>query len=219
MSFFKRLGNIVKGKANATLDAIENPIEMLDLKIKEMEENLNKAKLSSAQVIANYHSIHKKMEDAQRESKDYDEKVKLALSNNNEELAKKALSRKLDADKNYESLKKSYDESKFKVDDLKKKLSDLEEEIVKTRQYREEAAARLDTANASQRINEILSNVNAGHNSIDIDEIERKIQGKEFLAKGIEELRDDSYNLDSEFEKLKNKTDLDSELEKYKNQL
>lgn len=219
MGILKRFSNFVKGKANTALDSIENPMEMLDLKIREMEENLNEAKLSSAQVIANYHSIHKKMEDSQKESKDYDEKVKLALNSNNEELAKKALSRKLDADKKYETLKKSYEESKLKIDELKKKLSTLEEEILKTRQYREEAAARLDTANASQRINEILCNVNAGNNSINIDEIERKIQSKEFLAKGLEELRDDDSELDAEFEKLKNKSDLDLELQKYKDKL
>ncbi|MCY6369574.1 PspA/IM30 family protein [Clostridium ganghwense] len=217
MGFFERVSNIIKGKANATLDKVENPIELLDLKIKEMEQNLNKAKLSSAQVLGNYHEIKKKLEEAKKESQDYDGKIKLALTKNNEELAKKALQRKLDADKRCQSLKKSYEESKIKAEQLKKRLRDLEEEIVKTRQYRDEAAARLNNAEATQKVNEILANVDAGNNSINIDNIERKIQKKESLAEGLAELKDNSLSLDDEFEKLEMDMDLEAELAKYKN--
>ncbi|SHJ77934.1 PspA/IM30 family protein [Tepidibacter formicigenes] len=218
MGIFKRISNIIRGKANSALDNIENPIELLDLKIREMEESLNKAKLSSAEVIGNCHTIKKQLEQVQKEVRDYDEKIKLALSKNNEELAKKALQRKLDLEKKYESLKKSYEESRAKADELKKKLISLEEEIIKTRQYRDEVAARLNSAEASKKVNEILSNIDAGHNSINIDDIERKIQSKEALAEGIAELKDNSMSLDKEFEKLESEIDLDAELQKYKNQ-
>ena len=60
---------------------------------------LNTAKLNSAQIIGNAHEIKKKMEACQIEVKDYEDKVKLALSKNNEELAKKALARKIESEK------------------------------------------------------------------------------------------------------------------------
>ncbi len=217
MGIFKRLNNIIKGKANSALDKAENPIELLDLKIREMEESLNKAKLSSAEVIGNAHLIKKQMDEALKESNDFDEKVKLAMSKNNEDLAKKALQKKIESDKKYESLKTSYDESKIKADQLKSKLTSLEDEIKKTRHYRDEAAARLNNAEASQKVNEILANIDNGSNSIDLDDIERKISKKEALAEGMSELKSNSNSLDAEFEKLENDIDLDLELQKYKN--
>ena len=88
MGIFNRMSNMIKGKVNSTLDEMENPIELLDQKIKDMEEQLSKAKLNSAQVLGNVHEIEKKMNAAKNESVDYDSKVKLALSKNNEDLAK-----------------------------------------------------------------------------------------------------------------------------------
>lgn len=217
MGIFTRLNNIIKGKANSALDKAENPIELLNLKIREMEESLNKAKLSSAEVIGNAHLIKKQMDETLKESNDFDEKIKLAMSKSNEELAKKALQKKIESDKKYTNLKTSYDEAKIKSDQLKSKLINLEDEIKKTRHYRDEAAARVNNAEASQKVNEILANIDNGSNSIDLDDIERKISKKEALAEGMSELKNNSDSLDDEFEKLENDIDLDLELQKYKN--
>lgn len=154
------------------------------------------------------------MNDAKKQSEDFESKVKLALSKGDEELAKKALSRKMEIDKKYDSLKLSYDNSKVQADALKKSLKELEEEITKTRNYRDEAAARYSNAQASEKINEVLANVQTKNNSIQIDNIERKIQRTESRAKGLSELKD-LDDFDSQFEKL-NEVDLDLELEKYK---
>ncbi|MFR2301304.1 MAG: PspA/IM30 family protein, partial [Clostridium paraputrificum] len=211
------MSNMIKGKVNSTLDEMENPIELLDQKIKDMEEQLSKAKLNSAQVLGNVHEIEKKMNAAKNESVDYDSKVKLALSKNNEDLAKRALSKKVDADKKYESLVTTYNTSKAQADALKKNLRALEEELEKTRSYRDEAAARYSTAKASKKVNEVLANVETKTNSINIDNIERKIAREEAMANGLGELKNID-DFDSEFEQLGD-VDLDAELEKYKSGL
>ena len=217
MGIFKRMSNMIKGKVNSTLDEMENPIELLDQKIKDMEEQLSKAKLNSAQVLGNVHEIEKKMNAAKNESVDYDSKVKLALSKNNEDLAKRALVKKVDADKKYESLVTTYNKSKAQADALKKKLRALEEELEKTRSYRDEAAARYSTAKASKKVNEVLANVETKTNSINIDNIERKIAREEAMANGLGELKNID-DFDSEFEQLGD-VDIDAELEKYKSGL
>ena len=217
MGIFNRMSNMIKGKVNSTLDEMENPIELLDQKIKDMEEQLSKAKLNSAQVLGNVHEIEKKKKKKKNESVDYDSKVKLALSENNEDLAKRALSKKVDADKKYESLVTTYNTSKAQADALKKNLRALEEELEKTRSYRDEAAARYSTAKASKKVNEVLANVETKTNSINIDNIERKIAREEAMANGLGELKNID-DFDSEFEQLGD-VDLDAELEKYKSGL
>ena len=215
MGIFTRMSNMLKSKVNTTLDEMENPIELLDQKVRDMEKQLNTAKLNSAQIIGNAHEIKKKMEACEIEVKDYEDKVKLALSKNNEELAKKALARKIESEKKLESLKTSYEAARNQADTIKKNLAALETEINKTRNYRDEAAARYSNAQASQKVNEVLANVQTKSNSIEIDSIERKIQKHEALANGLGELRDvDTF--ESEFEAL-DTVDLDLELEKYKN--
>ncbi|AKN31819.1 phage-shock protein [Clostridium carboxidivorans P7] len=213
MGILKKINNMFRAKVNGALDEMENPIELLDQKLRDMDESLNKAKISSAQILGNVHEIEKKMDTAKKTSEEFDEKVKLAMSKGNEELAKKALAKKIEADKSYDSLKLSYEDAFKKGEAIKKKLRELEEEIQKTRTYRDEAAARYNNAEASKKVNEILSNVDTGSNKINLDDIERKIEKKEALAEGLNDLREDN-SLDKEFEKL-NEVNLDEELKKY----
>ncbi len=213
MGVLNRISNMFRAKVNNTLDNIENPVELLDQKIRDMEESLNKAKLSSAQILGNVHEIESKMEAAKREAQEYDEKVKLALSKGNEELAKKALQRKLELDKTFESLNKSHQDARLKAETIKKGLRELEEQITTTRNYRDEAAARYNNAEASKKVNEILANVETKNNKINLDDIERTIQRKESYAQGLEDLTHN--DLKSEFDAL-NELDLDEELKKYK---
>ncbi|WP_026886275.1 PspA/IM30 family protein [Clostridium beijerinckii] len=214
MGIFSRMSNMIKAKVNNSLDEMENPVELLDQKLRDMDEQFNKAKLSSAQILGNVHEIEKKLDSAKKESEDYDQKVRLALSKGNEDLAKRALAKKVETDKKAASLQASYDNAKVQADTLKANLRALEEEITKTRSYRDEAAARFANAEASQKVNEVLANVQTKSNSIQIDSIERKIQRKESLAQGLGELRD-LDDFDSEFKKLDD-VDLDLELAKYK---
>lgn len=215
MGIFNRMSNMFKSKVNSTLDELENPIELLDQKIRDMENQLNKAKLNSAQIIGNAHEIKRKLEATELEVNDLESKVKLALSKGNEDLAKRALAKKIETEKKYNSLKETYEAARNQADSIKKNLSELENEIIKTRSYRDEAAARFSNAEASKKVNEVLANVQTKSNSIKIDDIERKIQKQEALAKGLGELKN-TDTFESEFEAL-DSVDLDLELEKYKN--
>lgn len=216
MGIFQRMSNIIKAKTNDALDRIENPIELLDQKIRDMEESFNKAKLASAQVLGNIHETKLKLDKLKTEMDDFEAKIKLALSKGNEELAKKALERKLTTQKEYDILEKSYEKSKIQGEELKKKLSNLQKEIENTRKYRDQAEARMNNAEATQKVNEMLSNVSTESNRINLDDIERKISKKEALAEGLGELSFDD-SLDKEFEQLET-FDLDAELAKYKQQ-
>ena len=214
MGIFTRMSNMIKAKVNTTLDEAENPIELLDQKLRDMDEQLSRAKLNSAQVLGNVHALEKNMNLAQKESADFEEKIKLALAKGNEELAKRALSKKVDSDKKYTTLKSTFETSKVQAETLKKHLRGLQDEIEKTRNYRDEAAARYSNAEASQKVNEILADVKTKSNTIQIDNIERNIAKKEALAQGLGDLREVD-DFDSEFAKLDD-VDLDLELEKYK---
>lgn len=219
MSILGRLGNMFKAEANDVLDNMEDPIKLCNQKIRDMEEKFREAEISSAQVIGNAKGIEKQMKEALAEVQEWDEKVKLAVSKGNDELAKKAIIKKKDAEQKHASLAKSYETAHAQAEKLKATLKDLKEEIEETRQKRDEFEARYKTAEASQKVNEIVAGVSTKKNDINLDDIERKISKKEAMAEGIGELASANKDtLDDEFKKLESEVDLDAELAKYKNQ-
>ncbi len=213
MSIVNRVSNLFRAKVNKSLDSLENPIELLDQKLRDMEEALNSAKLTSAKVISNVYELDKKLELSKKEALDYDSKVRLALEKGNEDLAKKALAKKLELDKKNKQLEESCIEARTKAEEIKENLRELEKEIESTRSYRDEAAARFSSAEASKKVNEILSEVQTDYNRINLREIEQKIKRKEAEAAGFKELAK-SDPIEDEFASL-SEVDLNEELKKY----
>lgn len=218
MSLLTRIGNMFKSEANDILDNIEDPIKLCDQKIRDMEEKLRQAELSSAQVIGNAKSIENQKNEALARVNEWDEKIKLAVSKGNDELAKKAIIKKKETEQEYEKFSKSYETAHAQAEKLKTTLKELKEEVEATRRKRDEFEARNATAEASQKVNEIVAGVSVSNNDINLDEIERKIQKKEAMAEGLGEIASaNKDDLEDEFDKLGSEVDLDAELAKYKN--
>ncbi|MGH4117788.1 PspA/IM30 family protein [Clostridium sp.] len=209
MTIINRILYLIKSKINTTLDEFENPLELLDQKIRDMECILNEARLSSAKILGNVHEIEKRLDTLSKESDEYGQNIKLALDKGNEELAKKFLQKKLDNDKYFYSLNTSYNNANTKGESLKFKLRELEQNIYETKIYRNEAFARYNTAEADKKINDIIGNILTSSNFMPLSNIERLIEKKECFALGLTEL---NYNNDLVNE-LANLTSIDLKLE------
>lgn len=213
MSIFYRIFYLLKSKLNSTLDEIENPLELLDQKIRDMECTLNEARLSSAKILGNIHEIEKRMESLSKESDEYTQTIKLALNKGNEALAKKILQKKLDNDKYLTSLNTSYNNANAKGESLKLKLRELERNIYETKIYRNEAIARYNAAEADKKISEIIGDISLNNNSIPLSSIEKSIEKKECFIAGLTELNFNN-ELNTEIASLID-LDLNVELKKY----
>jgi phage shock protein A len=213
MTILNRISYLLKSKINSTLDEFENPLELLDQKIRDMECALNDAKFSSAKVLGSTHEIERKIESLSTESDQYVEAIKLALSNGDESLAKKVLQKKLDNDKYYNSLNSSYNNAAEKGQSLRLKLRELEQNIYETKIYRNEALVRYNTAEANRKINEIIGTISTKNNFMTLSDIERIIEKKECFISGLNELNFGN-ELNNEIASLTS-LDLNLELQKY----
>lgn len=213
MTIFNRISYLLRSKINSTLDELENPLELLDQKIRDMEYALNEAKFSSAKVLGSTHQMERIIESLSTESNEYVETIKLALSKGDEPLAKKILQKKLDNDKYYTSLNSSFNNATAKGHSLKLKLRELEQNIYETKIYRNEALARYNAAEANRKINEIIGNISSKNNFMPLSEIERIIEKKECFISGLTELNFDNQ-LNNEIANLTS-LDLNLELKKY----
>ena len=96
---WKRLMNIFKAKANATLDDMENPIEMYKLGIAELEGKLKISEGAIAKLMAQAAIKVKEVEQFKLESIQRKDQAKQALTQQREDLAKTALELKASVDK------------------------------------------------------------------------------------------------------------------------
>ena len=213
MTILNRIFYLLKSKINTILDEFQNPLELLDEKIREMEFALNEAKVSSAKILGNAYEIERRIDRLSKESDEYIQKIKLILHSGNEALAKEILQKKLDNDKYSASLISSYNNANAKCESLKMKLRELERSLYEAKIYRSETVARYNAAEAHEKISELTGHISTKGTYISLADIEREIEKKECYILGLEDLNHSS-KLNIEVDTLPN-LDLNAELKKY----
>ena len=91
---FKRMSSIFQAKANKALDKAEDPRETLDLSYEKQLEQLTKVRKSVADVATARKRIELQAADLQKQADKLQGQAKAALEQNNEELAREALTRR-----------------------------------------------------------------------------------------------------------------------------
>ena len=110
MSFFSdifnRAGRVARGRANDGMTAIEdaNFESTVRQTVADMKTELNNVVRSSAMAMSNYNQLDAEYQKYVRQSQEWKDRAGQALDAKNEELARKALARKAESDKQIASL-------------------------------------------------------------------------------------------------------------------
>ena len=216
MSFFGRLGNIISGKANKALDKIENPIEQIDVAIRKREEAINKAKLESASFIGSISQKKTDVKNLEEKIKQYEEGIRKALSEEDEEKATTFLLKKKELDQELAVLQTTIQTLQGTADQVKMNVATLEKEVKELKTKKSELSARYATAKAQTKVNEILTEVNK-ESHISLSDIEQKVKEAENYAQGLEAFKqvDSDAELNAYLAKDKD-TSIQDELNKYR---
>ena len=217
MGIMSRLGNILKGKANKALDDMEDPTEQLDLSIQQKKEAFRNAKRESGELLGSVRTKENKIKELENELKDYEDAVRRALADNNEEAAEKIITTKIVALENkIKSSKVDYDKTKAAADQIKTRMNKLEEDISQLEASSANLKARYKTAQAQGKVNELLAGVDKESN-VSISDIEQKIEATENYAEGLSEYASNEEDEDiSKYINGSSDIDVKSRLDKYR---
>lgn len=204
MGIFKRMVTLMKSNLNDLIDKAEDPEKMLDQLILDMQEQYTAAKSQIAQAMADEKKLEREYNEQLKLQEEWAKKAELAVTQQNDDLALKALKRKNEYQKLAQDYKVHLDKQKEVTDKLKNSLLELNDKIEEAKRKRELLLARAKRAKAQESINKTYSEVNDTSAFDSFERMESKIEAMEDRALANEEINDEVLgdSLDGEFEKL-----------------
>ncbi|HEY6410602.1 MAG TPA: PspA/IM30 family protein [Ktedonobacteraceae bacterium] len=159
MGFFSRLANLFRMRANAALDKVEDPGQVMDYSYSKQLEQLQNLRRSIADVVTNEKRLEMQQNQIQQNIDTLDGQAMRALQANREDLARMALQRK-------ETLLvqiNGYEQQLAQLRAQEEKLLDMERTIsarVETfRTQKEMVKAQYNAAQAQVKINEQVTGI------------------------------------------------------------
>jgi phage shock protein A len=148
MSIFSRLSDIITSNINALLDRAENPEWMIAQIIREMEEGLASAKRYAATAIAAERRIGRELEQNRLQADHWKSKARQALTAEREDLARRALIRKMEHEDLVRSLENQYAQALQTCQNVRTSLHALEARLAEARRKQRTLLARHRAAQA-----------------------------------------------------------------------
>jgi phage shock protein A len=217
---FNRTGRVVRGQANQGVSALEDATfeATVNQTVADMKTELNNVVRASAMAMSNYNQLDSEYQKYVRQSAEWKARAGQALDANNEDLARKALARKAESDKQVESMQAAIQAAREASDKLKQQVSDLKHKIDEGERTANTLVARKNAAMAQRKVSEALAGVGKADNAFaTLASFEKSVSKEEATAKAFDELASagTDVGLEQEFNQLHGHT-VDAELEAMK---
>ena len=213
MGVFTRFKDIISSNINTILDNAEDPEKMLNMMIHEMEDTLVELKSSCASRIGAKRDLEDEMETVEGRIERWETRARLAISRNEEELAKEALYEKRNVAKELEYLKDDIAEYDRMISESRKDIEQLENKLDETIKKHDILVQRSRHASEKEKAGRILRNTKSYRTGERFSRFENIVKKMEREA-GVYETEEDS--LDKKFEKMETEKEILSELDELK---
>jgi phage shock protein A len=135
MSLLDRVGTLLRANLNDLVEKAEDPERMLKQIVLDMENQLLQVKTQVAIAIADQHLLEKKRTEHEKEAADWRRKAELAVTKNQDDLARAALERSLSHGQLVEGFTAQAEDQKHEADNLRQALRKLEQKLSETRAH------------------------------------------------------------------------------------
>ncbi|MGA2588619.1 MAG: PspA/IM30 family protein [Bryobacteraceae bacterium] len=188
---FNRAGRVARGQANQGMDAVEDATFDATVRqtVADMKTELNKAVNASAVAMSNYNRLDAEFQKYVQQSKEWKDRAGVALDAGNEDLARKALARKAESDKQVASMQASVDQSRQTSETLKQQVLELKHKIDEAERTATTLVARKNAAQAQRKVAEALAGVGSADNAFAaLNRFEETVSKEEATAQAFNEL-------------------------------
>src|SRR5580698_10579083 len=213
---FGRAGRVARGQANKGMDTIEDATfeATVNQTVADMKTELNNVVRASAMGMSNYNRLDAEYQKYVRQSQEWKDRAGQALDAGNEDLAKKALAKKAESDRQIASLQTAITSARQASDSLKAQVTELKHKIDEGERTATTLVARKNAAMAQRKVSEALAGVGKADNAFaTLSTFEQSVAKEEATAKAFDQLasagKDD--DLEAQFAQLGNHG-VDSEL-------
>jgi phage shock protein A len=217
---FGRVGRVARGQANQGVDALEDATFEATVKqtVADMKNELNNVVRASAVAMSNYNRLDAEYQKYARQSQEWKDRAGQALDAGNEDLAKKALAKKSESDKQVASMQTAVTSAQDSSEKLKQQVTELKRKIDEGERTAMTLVARKNAASAQRKVAEAMSGVGNADNAFSqLNRFEESVSKEEATAKAFDQLasagKDD--NLEAQFAALGGHS-VDAELEAMK---
>ncbi len=230
MTLFQRAHDILAAKANKTLDAAEQPDEMLDLSYEQMLDHLTKVRQALVTVAASRKQIELQEQQLQHSADHLQEQAKAALGLGRDDLAREALQRKAAAQAQIDGMESQHQQLSEEEEKLEQTLAALQERVNQFRTQKETLKAQYTAANAEASVNESVAGISStlGDSGAALQRAQDKIANMQARAGALDELLQsgvledvggDTDDIQKELDEAGSSADVDRELAALKAQI
>lgn len=218
MQILNRLANIFKAKANRAVDQLENPVEMSRLAVAELEKAISDATEAFSLALANHKKWERELQQSSLAAENWKQKAKVALSQSNEDMAKKALLEKSNEDRKVTEYSAIYQKSEKDIKVLRQNLDSMQMKLKEMKAKQSVLEAKAKNAEAQGKIAKQLQGI--GTSSLaNFQRYEEKINEMADQNEALQESMFAQKQLEREFEQLESTVQVSNELENLKTEV
>src|SRR3954449_5773610 len=199
---FGRVGRVARGQANSGVDSLEDATFEATVKqtVADMRTELNKVVQDSASAMSNYNRLDAEYQKYVRQAQEWKDRAGVALDAGNEDLAKKALAKKSECDRQVNSMQTAVTSAQQTSEKLKQQVMELKRKIEEGERTATTLVARKNAAMAQRKVAEAMSGVGSADNAFSqLNRFEESVAKEEATAKAFDQLA--SAGKDDDLEK------------------
>ena len=185
---FERLSRVIRAQVNGGVRTAEEPEKMLDQAVADMQQHLMQLRQSVAQAIATQKRTERQCHQAAMQAQEWYNRAQLALAKGSEAQAREALAQRQTYLRTQSQLTSHIETQKAVTARLKTNMRDLEVKIADVRTRRDMYIARARSAEASQRIQDMMGQLGNGRNLGTLSQMEDRVLELEAQASAAAEL-------------------------------
>ena len=210
MGLIDRILRVIRANLNSLIGQAEDPEKILEQAVEDMQQDLIGLRQAVAQAIATQKRTERQASQAQSTAQEWYNRAQLALSKGDENLAREALTRRKSYQETAKAMQAQLAQQAGVVTKLKENMRTLESKISEAKTKKDLYIARARSAQASQKINEMLGNVGTSSALSAFERMEEKVMQLEAQSEALEQLG--SNELEKRFAALEGGEEIDSEL-------